>query len=174
MECSKSGAVRHGTSVLVRNGSNDAWLLRTADRLDSSWVNETRLATSEGEQWKQWIPYMGSEHLEGTSLPKDGNWHRGDMCAYESNGRMRIGFFFGIDSKTDNASQKETISALVSDVPIAFAWLGMACADFSESELTGVPLASLKRPEELWPWWKPSLYAEQEDPNPYSSRIVPV
>lgn len=172
MECSEIGDVRHGMPVLVRNGSNDVWLLRTADRLDSSWVNETRLATSEGEQWKQWIPYQGNEHLEGMSLPEDGNWHKGDICAYEDNGRMRIGFFFGIGSKTDNASQNEAISALVSDVPIA--WVGMECADFSKADLTDVPLASLKRPEELWPWWKPSLYAEQADPNPYSARIVPV
>ena len=172
MKCSESGAVRHGTPVLVRNGSNDAWLLRTADRLDSSWVNETRLATSEGECWKQWTPYKGGEHLDGTSLPEDGKWHRGDLCAYEDEGRIRIGFFFGNGSKTDGISQKETESVFVSDVPIA--WAGMDCADFSDIELADIPAASLKRPEELWPWWKPSLYAEQADPNPHSARIVPV
>ena len=88
----QEGEVVHGTPVLVRNGSNDKWVLRTADRIDGSWVNEKRLATSEGESWRQWMPYFGAESFEGTSLPLDGKWNRGDICAWRTGSGRRSDF----------------------------------------------------------------------------------
>lgn len=172
MKTEDSGAVQHGMPVLVRNASNDKWMLRTADRIDGTWVGEIRLSTAEGECWKQWIPYAGNEAMEGTSLPKNGKWRRGDVCAYDDGGRLRIGFFFGFGTEADKTSGKEAEKAFISDVPIA--WAGIEGAEFSDLELTDIPSSALKRPEDLWPWWKPSLYAEQPDPNPFGARVVPV
>ena len=170
MKCDEKDEVRHGDAVLVRNSRNDQWVLRTADKIDGSWVNERRLATAEGECWKQWMPYAGNERFEGTSLPKDAAWMAGDICAYENEqGRIRIGFFFGFDMKQNAGNGND---ALVSNVPIA--WAGIGGTDMSGLDLECIPLDALKRPEKLWPWWKPALYAEQPDPNPLGSRIVPV
>ena len=158
--------VKHGTPVLVRNQRNEPWLLRVADKIDSSWMNEIRLLTTEGETWKRWLLYDPNQSLEGTTLPHGGiyGFATGDACVYiDEECVQRLGFFVGMERK-DNAE-----IATICTVPLAVFREGT-----NAGKLVQVLSSSIRCIEKEWPHWARKMYIEPYNENPYNSRWVPV
>lgn len=172
-----ASSLKRGMPVLVRNARNGKWVVRAFDKLDGSWMNETRCVTTDGNNWKYWTEYQGHEQYEGTSIPcrqegleTESIWRPMDVCLYwDSMNKARTGFFVKFDVDSSGKS-----CALVSRVP--FKHFGMQDADLSREaaqQIETVPVDGICRMEIAYPFWNGCLYSEPVDRNPFDSRVVP-